>query len=98
MTKKGNQKFWRMKIGIFLEREKLGKVSTESDKFSEIGGKSETGGNGRLPQEEWTPLLTHSLAWRIYSMNPLVIFSDVISDHDMGRGAPLIVMFEIEAA
>ena len=45
MTKNGHEKFWRMKIEkYFWEKVKLGKFSTESEKFVEIGGKSETGG------------------------------------------------------
>src|SRR6218665_2976792 len=45
MTKKGHQKFWRMKIEKFFgKREKFLKFSTESGNFSKIGGKSETGG------------------------------------------------------
>ena len=39
MAKIGHQKFWRMKIEIFLlEKVKLGTFSTESEKNSEIGG------------------------------------------------------------
>src|SRR6218665_3021117 len=59
MTKKGRQKFCRMKIEkLFPEKVKLRKFSTESEKFSEIGGKSETGGNlkHRVLRGEWTPL------------------------------------------
>jgi len=48
-TAEENVKFWG-------EMVKVGKFSTESDKFSEIGG-SETGGNASLPQGGWTPLL-----------------------------------------
>ena len=39
-----------MKIGIFGEKVKLGKFSTESEIFSETEGKSETEGNASLPQ------------------------------------------------
>ena len=39
-----------------VKKVKLGKFSMESEKFSEIGGKSETEGNSSLPQGGWTPL------------------------------------------
>jgi len=35
---------------IFREKVKLGHISMESEKFSEIGGKSETEGNASLPK------------------------------------------------
>ena len=37
------------------------KISTESENFSKIGGKSETGGNASWPQGGWTPLLDKGL-------------------------------------
>jgi|SRR6218665_1974671 len=38
MTKKGHQKFWRMKSGKFLwGKVKLGKFSTECENFSQMG-------------------------------------------------------------
>src|SRR6218665_1434326 len=52
MTKKGHQKFWLMKIKKLVKKVKLGKFSTESEKFHGNRGKSETGGNASLPQRD----------------------------------------------
>jgi len=41
---------------IFLEKVKLRKFSTESEKFLKIGGKSETGGKCIIVSGGWTPL------------------------------------------
>ena len=41
---------------IFRKKVKFRKFSAESENFSKIGGKSETGGNASWPQGEWTPL------------------------------------------
>src|SRR6218665_1929136 len=43
MTKNKKKKFWRMKIEKLVLKVKLEKFSTESEIFSEIRGKSETG-------------------------------------------------------
>ena len=57
MAKKGHQKFWRMKIEIFLlEKVKLGTFSTKSEKNYEMG-EFETGGNSSLPQGDGRPCL-----------------------------------------
>jgi len=43
---------------IFRETVKLSKMFRKSENFSEIGGKSETGGENALwSQGEWTPLI-----------------------------------------
>ena len=41
---------------IFREKGKFRKFSTESEKFSKIGGKSETGGTYIMASVGWTPL------------------------------------------
>ena len=47
---------------IFREKVKLTTFSTESENFSKIGGKSETGvGNASWSQRGWTPLYIHVL-------------------------------------
>src|SRR6218665_123295 len=58
MTKKGHQKFWRMKIEKFLgKKEKFGKFSTESENFSKIGGNLKQGGKMHHGlRRGWTPL------------------------------------------
>ena len=54
-----------MKIGNFSGKVKFGKFSTESENFSKIGGKSETGGNASWPKRGWTPLLKHVIPGRL---------------------------------
>ena len=57
MTKKGHQKFWRMKFEKFVgKREKFLKFSTESGNFSKIGGNLKPEANASWPQGGWTPL------------------------------------------
>jgi len=51
---------------FFGEKVKFGKFPTESEKFSEIGRKSETGGNASLPQGGWTPLDVAIKNWRVW--------------------------------
>ena len=52
MTKKSHQKFWRMKIGKFLGKSKIGtNFHGVRTKFSEIGGGNlKQRGNASLPQ------------------------------------------------
>ena len=61
-------KFWRMKIEkTFGEQMKLGTFSRESEKLTEIGAKSETGGNASLPHGDGRscspPLSSENLSW-----------------------------------
>src|SRR6218665_1682340 len=58
MTKNGCQKVWRMKIKKFLgKRSNWGNFPRSPKNLSEIGGKSETGGNASLPQGDGRPCL-----------------------------------------
>ena len=57
MTKKSSEISADEKQEIFREKVKLWKFSLESENFSKIGGKSETGGeNASWSQGGWTPL------------------------------------------
>ena len=59
MTKKRSSEISadeNQEIVIFSGKGKIVKFSSESEHFSKIGGKSETGGNASWSQGGWTPL------------------------------------------
>jgi len=59
MTKKGRQKFWRMKIGQFFgKRSNWENFSRGPQNVSEIGGNLKQGGNASIIAGRLTPLYT----------------------------------------
>jgi len=98
--KEGHQKFWRMKIEIFgVEKVKLGKFSTESENFSEIGGNLKRGEiHHYLRGDRLYPEEVLSTEFRVSSPEIFILYAQIclfLQSHHFGKCSHLISLYII---